>query len=124
MARILVIDDKDDIRHLVSLILSGQGFDVIQAPNGPEGLALIAQGSVDLVLLDIMMPGMDGWHVCRQLKNSPLHNKIPVVIITVRNQPIDEEIGLQVVHADAFLGKPFARQELIDTVTQLLAPVA
>jgi len=118
---ILVIDDERDIRQLISLILETEGYTVTQCGGGSEGLQLLEQEPFDLVVLDIMMPEMDGWSVCRQIRLNPSTRDIPVLILTVRNQPLDRVIGLEVVRADGYLIKPFEREELITTVAQLVA---
>ena len=119
--RILVVDDEQDIRQLVALIVEASGYEVVQASNGREGLQAIAQQDFDLVILDIMMPEMDGWEVCRQIKSQERTKNIPVLILTVRSQPLDKVIGLEIIHADDYLTKPFERRELIDVVERLIA---
>ena len=127
-SRILVVDDEQDIRQLVTLIIETAGHEVVQACNGTEGMRALDQGKFDLVILDIMMPEMDGWEVCRQIKHRPQSRKLPVLILTVRSQPLDKVIGMEVVHADHYLTKPFERQELLEAVNHLLegkkAPVS
>ncbi|HEY3377094.1 MAG TPA: response regulator [Armatimonadota bacterium] len=118
--RILVVDDEQDIRQLVALIVEAAGYDVVQASNGVEGLKALEHNSFDLVILDIMMPEMDGWEVCRNIKNRPQTKDLPVLILTVRSQPLDKVIGLEVVHADDYLTKPFERRELLDAVERLI----
>lgn len=118
--RILVIDDEQDIRHLVALIAEAAGHEVVQACNGVEGLHALDDGMFDLVILDIMMPDMDGWEVCRMIKNRPETCDLPVLFLTVRSQPLDKVIGLEVVHADDYLTKPFERRELLAAIQRLL----
>ena len=119
--RVLVVDDEQDIRQLVALILEAAGYDVIQAASGMEALAALGRSSFELVILDIMMPEMDGWEVCRQIKSRPQTKDIPVLILTVRSQPLDRVIGLEVVHANSYLTKPFERKELLEAVERLVA---
>lgn len=118
--RILVVDDDTDIRQLVALILAADGYNVIEAASGMEALVALEREHADLVILDVMMPEMDGWEVCRRLKNRQQTKDIPVLILTVRSQPLDKVIGLEVVQADAYLTKPFERQELLEAVHKLL----
>lgn len=118
---ILVVDDEQDIRHLIALILEAAGYSVAQAASGMEALDILCQQNFDLVILDIMMPEMDGWEVCRQIKSRPRTKELPVLILTVRSQPLDRVIGLEVVHADDYLTKPFERQDLLVGVKRLLA---
>lgn len=122
--RILVIDDEQDIRSLLTLILESAGYAVQQARSGKEGLTLLERETADLVLLDIMMPEMDGWEVCRQIKNRPATRNTPVIILTVRSQPLDKVIGTEVVHADEYLTKPFDRRVLLKLVHKLLGEPA
>jgi len=118
---ILVVDDEQDIRHLVALILEAAGYTVTQAASGLEALNIINAQTFDLVILDIMMPEIDGWEVCRQIKSRQQTRNLPILILTVRSQPLDRVIGLEVVHADDYLTKPFDRQELLKVVERLLA---
>lgn len=118
--RILVVDDEQDIRQLITLILQSSGYEVLCASGGVEALTMLEQFEIDMVILDIMMPEMDGWEVCRHIKSRPRTKDLSVLILTVRSQPLDRVIGLEVVHADAYLTKPFERHELLGTVEQLL----
>ncbi|HEX2949709.1 MAG TPA: response regulator [Armatimonadota bacterium] len=118
--RILVVDDEQDIRQLVALIMEAAGYEVVQAANGMEGLRALEEKTYDLVILDIMMPEMDGWEVCRHIKNQSQTKDIPVLILTVRSQPLDKVIGMEVVHANDYLTKPFERRELLDAVERLI----
>jgi len=120
--RILVVDDEQDIRQLVALIAEAAGYEVVQANNGMEGLQAIERSEFDLVILDIMMPEMDGWEVCRRMKSRQRMKDIPVLILTVRSQPLDKVIGMEVVHADDYLTKPFERYELLDALERLITP--
>ena len=118
--RILIIDDEQDIRSLLALILKTAGYEVAEARGGKEGLALLNTGTFHLVILDIMMPEMDGWEVCSQLKSLPRRDAPPVLILTVRSQPLDRVIGMEVVLADDYLTKPFNRTTLLQTVERLI----
>ena len=118
--RILVIDDEEDLRQLIALIAESAGYVVLQAGNGVEGLQRLQEEQVDLVILDIMMPEMDGWEVCRHMKSHAATRDIPVLIMTVRSQPMDKVIGLEVVHADEYLTKPFDRQVLLTAIERLM----
>lgn len=119
--RVLVVDDEQDIRQLVALIVEAAGYVVQQACNGMEALHALEHDLFDLVILDIMMPEMDGWEVCRRIKAHQRTKDIPVLILTVRSQPLDKVIGLEVVHADDYLTKPFERNELLEAVERLIA---
>jgi len=118
---ILVVDDEADIRQLTALVLKTAGYEVTHVRNGVEAMAEVQQRPYDLVILDIMMPEMDGWEACRQIKRQPGMENIPVMFLTARCQPLDRVIGLEVVHADAYLTKPFSRRALITQVEHLIA---
>lgn len=117
--RILVVDDEQDIRQVIALNLEAEGYDVAQAANGLEALEAVERDGYNLVILDIMMPEMDGWEVCRQIKSRQRTKDLPVLILTVRGQPLDRVIGLEVVHADDYLMKPFERLDLLAAVKRL-----
>src|SRR6201985_2438804 len=104
-ARILVVDDIEANVRLLEAKLSAEYYEVITASDGPTALALAASESPDLVLLDVMMPGMDGFEVCRRLKNDPATRHIPVVLVTALDGRGDRITGLE-AGADEFLTKP------------------
>src|SRR5579864_9373199 len=104
-ARVLVIDDTPANVKLLETKLSAEYFDVKTALNGPHGLALVQADECDIVLLDVMMPQMDGLEVCRRIKGDPLTAHIPVVMVTALDQPADRIAGLE-AGADDFLTKP------------------
>ncbi|MCL6638969.1 MAG: response regulator, partial [Firmicutes bacterium] len=103
-AKILVIDDDKKITALLRRALSFEGYDVIVAGNGEEGLKLAAAHDPDLVVLDVLMPGMDGWQVCRRLR---AEGGVPVLMLTARDEVSDRVRGLE-LGADDYLIKPFA----------------
>lgn len=119
--RILVVDDEPDIRQLVALILESAGHTVTTVSSGKEALGTLEQQDFELVILDIMMPEMDGWEVCRQIKGGTRTKDLPVVFLTVRGQPLDRVIGLEVVHADGYVTKPFERDHLLATINCCLS---
>src|SRR5215218_1214920 len=88
-ARVLVVDDLFPNVKLLEAKLTAEYFDVLTAMNGPDALAICEQGSCDIVLLDVMMPGMNGFEVCRRLKNAPVAAHLPVVMVTALDQPSD-----------------------------------
>lgn len=104
-ARILVVDDMQINLRLMEVRLNDEYFDVLTAASGPEALAICSRQNIDLVLLDVMMPDMDGYEVCRRLKADPMTHHIPVVLITALDQPSDRVRGLE-AGADDFLTKP------------------
>ncbi|GAC1330045.1 MAG: PleD family two-component system response regulator [Beijerinckiaceae bacterium] len=117
-ARVLVVDDVLPNIKLLEARLSAEYFDVLRATNGAEALAICAQGRIDLVLLDVMMPGMDGFEVCRRLKSDLSTAHIPVVMVTALDQPADRVRGLD-AGADDFLTKPVDEIALLARVRSL-----
>ena len=119
--KIIYIEDDPEMIDLVIMILSRRGFIVKGAHGGRQGLEMIAKEIPDLVLLDLMMPGMDGWEVYQHLKANELTSHIPVIIITAKAQAIDRVLGLHIAKVDDYISKPFRPQELMDSITQVLA---
>ena len=110
--RILIIDDEDPIRVLLKLTLQSAGYDsVLEASNGEDGLALAVRYKPDLILLDLMLPGMDGLSVCRRLKSSPDTQMIPIIMLTAKSDESDIVIGLE-MGANDYITKPFNRKVL------------
>ncbi|GGK53443.1 PleD family two-component system response regulator [Salinarimonas ramus] len=118
-ARVLVVDDIFPNVKLLEAKLSAEYFDVVTAMNGPDALAVCEQGLADIVLLDVMMPGMDGFEVCRRLKNAPTTAHLPVVMVTALDQPSDRLKGLD-AGADDFLTKPVDDAALFARVRSLV----
>jgi two-component system, OmpR family, response regulator VicR len=118
--KIMVVDDEPDVVDLVKLVLESDGFDVVTAYSGKEALDKIVQEMPDLVLLDIMMPQMDGWEVYSRIKAHPMTKDIPVAMLTAKSQSIDKMIGLHVVKVDDYITKPFGRSELLERVKRIL----
>ena len=116
MKRVLVIDDDERIRDLLAEYLGARGLDVEVAADGEEGLARLRGGGFDLAVLDIMMPGKDGFEVCRELRSfSPL----PVIMLTARGDDFDRIVGLE-LGADDYLAKPFNPRELLARIHAVL----
>jgi diguanylate cyclase (GGDEF)-like protein len=109
--RILVVDDTPDVRDLLRYTLIAQGYDCLVAEDGPAGLEQAARDVPDLILLDLMMPGMDGYEVCRRLKGAPGTRRIPVIFLTARAEVPDRVRGLSLGAVD-FIAKPFDPREL------------
>lgn len=116
-ARILVVDDEVNIQRLLQVNLEGEGFEVLLASSGPEALVKVRQERPDLVILDLMLPGMAGLEVARQLRAEG--NWVPILILTARGEEVDKVVGLE-VGADDYLAKPFSLRELIARVRALL----
>ncbi len=117
---IMCIDDDPEIITLMRLIFRPKGFRLIGAVSGPEGLEVMQRAKPDLVLLDLMMPGMSGWEVYRRMKADEELKNIPVVIVTVRAQPIERTIGLHVFGVDDYITKPFEIRDLVRSVCRVL----
>ncbi len=119
--RLLYIEDEQEMIDLVRLILNRRGFEIIGANGGREGLEAVRQLKPDLVLLDLMMPDMDGWDVYQQMKADPALANIPVIVVTAKAQSIDKVLGLHIARVDDYISKPFSPQELVDSVEKVLA---
>jgi DNA-binding response OmpR family regulator len=118
--RILCIEDEPEMIDLIRLILGRRGFDVIGATGGKEGLEKIRREPPDLVLLDLMMPDMDGWEVYQQMKADDSSKGIPVIVVTAKAQSIDKVLGLHIAKVDDYIAKPFSPQDLLNSVDKVL----
>src|SRR5262247_486196 len=118
-ARVLVVDDVPANVKLLEARLSAEYFDVSTAMSGAEALAICERAQCDIVLLDVMMPEMDGFEVCRRLKSNPVTHHIPVVMVTALDQPSDRVRGLE-AGADDFLTKPVSDIALLARVRSLV----
>lgn len=113
---ILVVDDEQKIRELITLYLHREGFTVWQASNGKEALSALKAKDYDLIVLDIMMPDLDGWEVCRQIRKN---SNVPIIMLTARGDEIDRVLGLE-LGADDYIVKPFSPREMIARVKAVL----
>lgn len=120
--RIMVIDDERDMVDLICLILETAGYDVKTANSGVEALALLPEINPDLILLDVLMPDMDGWQVIKQIKEQEAFRSVPVIMVTAKTQSTDKIMGLKILDAKAYVTKPFGRQELLNSVEKYLVP--
>lgn len=118
--RILCIEDEAEMIELTRLVLEREGFEVLGAVGGAKGLASLKEEKPDLVLLDLMMPDMDGWEVYRQMKADKELADIPVIVVTARAQSIDKVLGLQVAKVSDYVTKPFGPKELIESIRRVL----
>ena len=118
---IVCIEDEPEMIELIRLILGRRGFDVHGAPGGKEGLEMVREMLPDLVLLDLMMPEMDGWEVYQQMKADVSTRDIPVIVVTARAQNIDKVLGLHIAKVDDYIAKPFGPQELMDSVEKVFS---
>jgi two-component system response regulator VicR len=119
--RLAYIEDEAEMIDLVRLILGRRGYTVLGANGGREGLELVRKELPDLVLLDLMMPDMDGWDVYHQLKSEELTRDIPVIVITAKALNIDKVLGLRIAKVEDYIAKPFSPQELLQRVDQVLS---
>lgn len=116
---ILCIEDESEMIDLIRLILGRKGFDVKGATGGIEGIKIVRELKPDLVLLDLMMPDMDGWEVYQQMKAEPTTRDIPVIVVTAKAQNIDKVLGLHIAKVDDYIAKPFSPQELLESVEKV-----
>ena len=120
VSRVVCIEDEQEMIELVKLILSRQNIEVVGALGGEEGLQKIEQVAPDLVLLDLMMPEMDGWEVYQKMKASETMRDIPVIVVTAKAQSIDRVLGLHIARVDDYITKPFGPQELLESVQKVI----
>ncbi|MGE5251990.1 MAG: response regulator transcription factor [Bacteroidota bacterium] len=118
--RILCVEDEEEMIDLIRLILSRRGFEVKGAAGGTEGLRMVREEPPDLVLLDLMMPDMDGWEVYQQMKADERTRNIPVIVVTARAQNIDRVLAMHIARVDDYITKPFSPQELLISVEKVL----
>jgi DNA-binding response OmpR family regulator len=118
--RILAVDDEPNILLSLEYILEAEGYDVKVARDGEEALQLAEELRPDLILLDVAMPRMDGYDVCRQLRQSQTLSSIKVVMLTAKGQPLERKKGLA-VGADVYVTKPFSSDELLETIRAALS---
>jgi CheY-like chemotaxis protein len=119
-AKVLIIEDIKEMIEFIRFILEGGGFDVVAAQGGQEGLDLVQVERPDLILLDLMMPGIGGWEVYRQLKADDELKDIPVIVVTARGETADRVRGLHVARVDDYIAKPFTGPELLDSINHVL----
>jgi len=117
--KILVIEDEPDILEVLQYNLEREGHKVIACRNGEQGLSRIRTDNPDLVILDLMLPGMDGVEVCRQVKSDPVTRGIPIIMVTAKAEESDIVLGLG-IGADDYLAKPFSPRELVARVKVVL----
>ena len=112
MERVLIVDDDPDIRRLVSYNLSQAGFDIVTAGTGRQALETVQKQPPDLIILDLMLPDVDGMEVCRTLRQRDNSRRIPIIMLTARGEEIDRVIGFE-LGADDYVMKPFSPRELV-----------
>ncbi|WP_119065433.1 response regulator transcription factor [Aggregatilinea lenta] len=117
---VVCIEDEPEMIDLVKMILSRQGFNVLGAGSGRDGLKLVAETQPDLVLLDLMMPDMDGWEVYQQMRADERTKNTPVIVVTAKAQSIDKVLGLHIAKVNDYITKPFGPSELLSSVIRVL----
>jgi DNA-binding response OmpR family regulator len=121
---ILIIDDEKDLVELVRYnLVEKEGYDVISANDGPSGLEIAQKHKVDLIVLDLMMPGMDGLEVCRRLRADARTSRVPLIMLTAKATEADRIVGLE-LGADDYITKPFSPRELVARVKAILRRTA
>ena len=121
--RIICVEDEPEMIDLIRLILNRHGFEVEGAEGCIKGIEMIRKSPPDLVLLDLMMPDMDGWEVYQQMKADEKTNNVPVIVVTAKAQNIDKVLGLHIAKVDDYISKPFSPQVLLDSVEKVLSKV-
>lgn len=117
--RILYVEDEKEMLELTRIVLEREGYEMVGAVGGAEGIAAIKREKPDLVLLDIMMPDIDGWEVYRQMKADKEVADTPVIVITARTQAIDKVLGLKVAKVSDYITKPFGPNDLINSIRRV-----
>jgi len=113
---VLVVDDEESVRELIELYLTKEGYNVLLAKDGKEALRLNGESHPDLIVLDLMLPGMDGWEVCRQIRSN---SRVPIIMLTARSEEVDRVVGLE-LGADDYVVKPFSPREMVARVKAVL----
>lgn len=118
--KVIYIEDDLEMIDLVVMILQRRGFLVQGAHGGRQGLEMVFANPPDLILLDLMMPDIEGWDVYQQIKANETTSQIPVIVITARAQPIDRVLGIHVAKVQEYICKPFRPQELLDSIDRVM----
>lgn len=120
---IVYIEDDQEMIELVAMILSRRGFEVKGMPSGYAGLDYVFEQKPDLILLDLMMPDIDGWDIFQQIRSRPDTHAIPIIVVTAKSQPIDRVLGLKIAKANDYISKPFHPKELLDSIDRVFGTV-
>jgi DNA-binding response OmpR family regulator len=121
LKQVIYFEDERDMVELVRIILGREGYQVEGMGEGQTGLKAVKETLPDIVLLDLMMPDMDGWEIYRHLKSDEATMNIPVIVITAKAQSIDKVLGLDIAKVDEYISKPFRPADLVDRVEKVLA---
>jgi len=117
--KVLVVDDEEYIQHILNFSFGAEGYDVVTAGDGEEGIRKAKSEKPDIIVLDIMMPKMDGYEACRRLKTDPHTKNIPVILLTAKGREVDRKLGSQ-AGADDYMVKPFSPGRLIERVEGMM----
>ncbi|WP_310962261.1 response regulator transcription factor [Nocardioides terrisoli] len=116
MTRVLVVEDEESYREALSFLLEREGFEVTVAATGPDALAAFERGGADIVLLDVMLPGLPGTEVCRRIRQV---SQVPVIMVSARDEEVDKVVGLE-LGADDYVTKPYSPRELLARIRAVL----
>jgi two-component system response regulator RegX3 len=116
MSRILVVEDEETLAEAISFLLSKEGFEVEMAEDGPAAIVAFEKNGADLILLDLMLPGLSGTEVCRQIRAK---SSVPIIMLTAKDSEIDKVVGLE-IGADDYVTKPYSSRELIARIRAVL----
>ena len=117
--KILIVEDDPSFSRAITHIIQKEGYDVISASNGMTGLRMANSENPDLLILDVMLPGLDGFEICNRLRQDPLTANLPIIMLSAKGQDIDKTTGLK-VGASEYLTKPVDRALLLEKITSLL----
>jgi two-component system alkaline phosphatase synthesis response regulator PhoP len=117
--KILVVDDEIYIVHILDFSLGMEGYEVVTALDGEQALEKLQSDKPDLIVLDIMMPKLDGYEVCKAIKSDPETRQIPVILLSAKGRNVDQKLGFD-VGADDYITKPFSPRKLVERINQLL----
>jgi len=117
--KILVVDDEIYIVHILDFSLGMEGYEVVTALDGEQALEKVKTEKPDLIVLDIMMPKLDGYEVCKNIKSSASTQHIPVILLSAKGRNVDQKLGFD-VGADDYITKPFSPRKLVERINQLL----
>ena len=116
MTRVLIVEDEESYREALSFLLGREGFDVVTAETGPEAIEAFTEQGADLVLLDVMLPGIPGTEVCRRIRQ---RSNVPVIMVSARDEEVDKVVGLE-LGADDYITKPYSPRELVARIRAVL----
>jgi DNA-binding response OmpR family regulator len=110
--RILIVDDEEVIRKFLKIHLNKEGYEVTEAEDGEKAIERVGKGKFDLIICDVMMPKKNGWEVVKEVKSSPLSNRIPIILLTAKNEDADMFKGYE-LGANYYMTKPFTKAQLL-----------